>query len=71
MDNYKDLLVEIFKNTIKDSIKLGRFEYTGNSFDLTEFTIKFTHLNEPDDKTYEKIKLLIENIKKDLTERNK
>lgn len=63
MDKFKDLLLSILDRTLKGSIKIGREEYKEYGIDLTDFTIKFTHINTADDKTYEKIKELINEIR--------
>lgn len=65
-DKYNELLISIFKHTIKDSIRIGREDYDEGGFNLTDFSIKFTHINAHNDKTYEKINQLINMIIKDL-----
>lgn len=62
MDKFKDLLLSIFDRTAKGSIRISREEYNEEGFNLTDFAIKFTHINTADDKTYEKIKELINEI---------
>lgn len=62
MDKFKDLLLSIFDRTAKGSIRICREEYNEEGFNLTDFAIKFTHINTADDKTYEKIKELMDEI---------
>lgn len=69
MDNYKDLLMDIFDNTIKNSISVSKEETYNDGFNISKFTIKFNHCNKGiTDNTYEKIQILLENIIKDLRE---
>lgn len=61
MNKFKDLLISIFDSTARDSIIIGREDYKNGRLNLTDFTIKFTRINtNTDDKTYEKIKELID-----------
>lgn len=63
MEKFKDLLMSIFDRTARDSIRIGKEEYNDGGFNLTDYTIKFTHINtNTDDKTYEKIKELMDEI---------
>lgn len=71
MDNCNKLLLSIFDRTVKGSIKIGRKEYKEYGTDFTDFSIEFTHVNTADDKTYEKIKELINEIRECLKQSDK
>lgn len=71
MDKFKDLLLSIFNRTVKESIKIGKEEYKEYGIEFTDFSIKFTHVNTADDKTYEKIKELINEIRECLKQSDK
>lgn len=71
MDKIKDLLLSIFDRTVKESIKIGRKEYKEYGMDFTDFSIEFTHVNTADDKTYENIKELINEIRECLEQSDK
>lgn len=69
MDNYKELLINIFDRTVKDSILVSKEEVNEDGFRYSNFTIKFKHCDKVDDKTYEMLKELFKRIKSDLKER--
>ena len=71
MDKFKDLLLSVFGRAVKGSIKIGREEYKEYGTEFTDFSIKFTRVNTADDKTYEKIKELINEIRECLKQSDK
>lgn len=72
MDKYKKLLYEIFEYTVRDSTSISQKDVSHDGFSISEITIKFNHINVGEnDQTYEKLKMLIDNIVKELRKWNR
>lgn len=66
MDKTREMLFDIFKDTVKETLTLSQEMNVSRYAKISEITIKFKHIDSEHDETFDKLKCFFEMVLEDV-----